>query len=248
MDISITTNNLLTFKSTKILKGEKLGYKTGVMYFKPADSVAPKTLCPFAKRAGCYDICLQDSGHLGMSSGQLAMTRRTLQYLADPDGFKERLRAEILKHQTDNYAIRLNGTSDIDWSDVISSLPDIRFYDYTKILKRIDRNSLGNYHLTYSGSFKMLKKTREAIKSGYNVALAFNSKEAKGDFKIPDSITIDTKVIPLVSFDETDLRFLDAPGSVGYLTRKGSNLEQRQSEIGTKNFFGDLITLKLLEA
>ena len=62
---------------------------------------------------------------------------------------------EIIKNEKDNYCIRLNGTSDIDWSDLIGSLPNIQFYDYSKVLKRIKKNTLDNYHLTYSASFKV---------------------------------------------------------------------------------------------
>lgn len=242
---------LLSFnQSAKIIKGEKLGYTTGILYLKPADSVSLKTLCPYATTFGCKDICLQDSGRLHMSSSQLAMYRRTINYLQDPDDFKERLRKEIIKNQKDKYAIRLNGTSDIDWSDLISSLPNIQFYDYTKCLNRIKNNKLANYHLTFSASFssdKAIKHSKEAIKLGLNTAIAFNTKQGKNEFKIPDHITVAGNKIKIVSFDDTDLRFLDSNGSVGSLTRKGSKLSDRISQLGTKNFFADLINIKLLE-
>ena len=90
-----------------------------------------------AELSGCKDPCLKSSGRLGMNNAQLAMARRTVQYLQDPDGFKDRLRTEILKNEKDKYCIRLNGTSDIDWSDLIGSLPNIQFYDYSKVLKRL---------------------------------------------------------------------------------------------------------------
>jgi len=242
---------LLSFnQSTKILKGSKLGYTTGILYLKPADSVASKTLCAYSSPFGCKDICLQDSGRLHMDSSQLAMYRRTINYLQDPDDFKDRLRKEIIKNQTDKYAIRLNGTSDIDWSDLISSLPDIQFYDYTKCLNRIKNNKLSNYHLTFSASFagdKAIKHSKEAIKLGLNTAIAFNTKQCKDEFKIPKHITVAGTKVKIVSFDDTDLRFLDPDGSVGSLTRKGSRLSERLSQLGSKNFFADLINIKLLE-
>lgn len=241
---------LLGFNSSsKVLKGFKLkDYTTGILYLQPADSVAMKTLCPFAVTAGCLDECLgKKSGRLAMNQSQLAMTRRTIQYLRDPDYFKERLRFEILKNERTNYCIRLNGTSDIDWSDLISTLPNIQFYDYSKVLTRVKRNKLSNYHLTYSASFKNKKCVKnfvDAIQSGVNTVIAFNTKESSGEFKIPKSITVHGKQIKLVSFDDTDLRFLDKDGAVGSLKRKGSQKKTRLSEIGTPNFFADLINIQ----
>ena len=147
---------LLGFNSSqKILKGFKeKDYITGILYLQPANAVSTKTLCPYADVAGCKNDCLgKKSGRLAMNQSQLAMTRRTLQYVLDPDGFKDRLRSEIIKNEKDNYCIRLNGTSDIDWTDLIESLPNIQFYDYSKVLHRVQRNTLSNYHLTFSGSF-----------------------------------------------------------------------------------------------
>tara|TARA_Y100001937_G_scaffold121168_1_gene179549 strand:- start:509 stop:1318 length:810 start_codon:yes stop_codon:yes gene_type:complete len=243
---------LLGFNSSqKILKGFKeKKYTTGILYLQPADSVSRKTLCPFATVADCKDDCLgKKSGRLAMNKSQLAMTRRTIQYLTDPDGFKERLRAEILKNKKDNYCIRLNGTSDIDWSDLISSLPDVQFYDYSKVLKRVERNKLNNYHLTYSASFvsnKMVNETKKAFNLGLNIALPLNTKEAKGEFKRPTSITINGERRKLNNFDTTDLRFLDENGSIGTLLRKGSSIKQRLSEMTRPSFFGNINTLGLL--
>ena len=227
---------LLGFNSSqKILKGFKeKKYTTGILYLQPADSVSRKTLCPFATVADCKDDCLgKKSGRLAMNKSQLAMTRRTIQYLTDPDGFKERLRAEIL----------------IDWSDLISSLPDVQFYDYSKVLKRVERNKLNNYHLTYSASFvsnKMVNETKKAFNLGLNIALPLNTKEAKGEFKRPASIIINGERRKLNNFDTTDLRFLDENGSIGTLLRKGSSIKQRLSEMTRPSFFGNINTLGLL--
>ena len=243
---------LLGFNSSqKILKGFKeKKYTTGILYLQPADSVSRKTLCPFATVADCKDDCLgKKSGRLAMNKSQLAMTRRTIQYLTDPDAFKERLRAEILKNKKDNYCIRLNGTSDIDWSDLISSLPDVQFYDYSKILKRVERNKLNNYHLTYSASFvsnKMVNETKKAFNLGLNIALPLNTKEAKGEFKRPASIIINGERRKLNNFVTTALRFLDENGSIGTLLRKGSSIKQRLSEMTRPSFFGNINTLGLL--
>ena len=78
-----------------------------------------------------------------------------------------------------------------------------------------------------------------------NTVISFNTKEAKGEFKIPESITVAGKTIKLTSFDDTDLRFLDDDGAVGSLKRKGSKKETRLSQLGTANFFADLENIKL---
>jgi hypothetical protein len=242
---------LLGFNSsTKTAKGEKLNYKTGILYLKPASSVSIKTLCSHAKKSGCEDICLEDSGRLGMINGQLAMYRRTIAFLKDRKAFERQLINEIEKNATDKYAIRLNGTSDLDWSRVIEALPDIQFYDYSKNLKRCFLNTLPNYHLTYSGSFngiRAIKDTKKALALRLNTALAFNTKECKGEFKIPETVLVGGEQRPIISFDDTDLRFLDPDHAIGSLTRKGSSREQRASELGSLNFFADLHSIKLLE-
>ena len=241
---------LLGFNSsTKVLKGFKLkDYTTGILYLQPSNAVATKTLCAYATTAGCEDECLgKTSGRLAMNQSQLAMTRRTVQYLKDPDGFKDRLRTEILKKETDNYCIRLNGTSDVDWSDLIESLPNVQFYDYTKILTRVKKNKLSNYHLTYSASFnnrKCINNFIKAVKLGLNTVVSFNTKEAKGEFKIPSHINVRGSKVSLLSFDDTDLRFLDPDGAVGSLKRKGSQKKTRLGELGKFNFFADPITIK----
>ena len=243
---------LLGFNSSyKISKGlKKYNYTTGILYLQPSDAVSKKTLCPHAKPAGCEEPCLgKKSGRLVMLTSQKAMTRRTLQYVLDPDGFKDRLRAEIIKNETDKYSIRLNGTSDIDFSDLISSLPNIQFYDYTKVFHRVERNTLDNYHLTYSASFKtpkLINKTKEAALKGFNIALPLNTKGAKGDFPIPTEVIINNNLVKLNDFDTTDLRFLDKDGSIGTLTRKGSNIKQRLNEMSSPSFFANLNTLTLL--
>ena len=97
-----TKRPLLGFNSSnKILKGlKKLNYTTGILYLQPSNAVSKKTLCPHAKPAGCEEPCLgKKSGRLAMLTSQRAMTRRTLQYVLDPDGFKDRLRTEIVKNE-----------------------------------------------------------------------------------------------------------------------------------------------------
>ena len=226
--------------STKIEKGQKINVNTGILYLKPADQVTTKTICAAADLMGCKKGCLISSGQLGKKAGSNAATKRTIMYALQPETFKKHLRIEILKHQLEygeTLAIRLNGTSDIDFYDIIATMKDVQFYDYTKIYNRVLKNDLPNYDLTFSGSAnnaKSLQITARAIKAGKRTVLAVNTAEIKGEYKLPSMLGD----IPLINMDETDARFKDNKRAVGVLKRKGSNKVQRaQDEVNGGFFF-----------
>jgi len=225
--------------STKTSKGIKLKINTAILYMQPADKVATKTLCAGADLFGCKPDCLISSGQLGMTQAQKAVTKRTLCYLLEPTRFADTLRAEIFLHSAnygDTLAVRLNGTTDIDFSNFIETMPSIRFYDYTKVYFRVKSNKLDNYDLTFSGSAnntKTMAMTARAIKSGFKTVLAVNTAETKGEYKMPDKLDL----IPLINMDDTDARFLDPEGSVGVLKRKGSNKAERAQDETKNGFF-----------
>ena len=111
-------------------------------------------------------------------------------------------------------AIRLNGTSDLDWSEVYNTFPMIQFYEYTKridLAKKLSK--LTNVNVTFSKhenhSDKAVKKV---LDSGVNVAVVFNGK-------VPDSY-INVKVI---DGDKHDRRFEDDKGRIIGLKLKGTN-------------------------
>lgn len=217
--------------STKVEKGSDK-YETYILYLQPADKVSVKTLCAFADKAGCKKPCLIDSGRLGMTNNQAAATKRTILMLLRPAYFEHKILAEIDKAErraskADNVPalFRLNGTSDLDFSYIIKQRPNSAFYDYSKIISRIRKNTLSNYDLTFSASMfsvQSKKAFKTAIERKYKTAIAFNTKNVKGD----------SDLIPhtMISFDKTDLRHLDKPNAIGYLKRKGSNIKQRIQE------------------
>ena len=236
--------------SAKIVKGKKLNIFTGILYLKPADSIATNTICAAAELAGCKAGCLESSGQLGMKTGDNAKIKRTICYLLEPKRFERELKREILKHHIkhgDSLAIRLNGTSDIDFSSLIASMPQIQFYDYTKVYYHVKNNKLSNYDLTYSGSAnnaRTIKQTARAIKAGKRVVIALNTAETKGEWKRPTKLGD----IPLIDMDETDVRFKDASNSVGTLKRKGSNKTERNADNKINNFFFNVDTLANLKS
>jgi len=215
--------------SLKVEKGSDK-YDTYIMYLQPADKVALETLCSFADKAGCKKPCLISSGHLGMNAGQDAATKRTVLMLLRPAEFKAALLSEIDKAERKALKtgipalFRLNGTSDIDFSYIMIERRGSMFYDYSKILSRVRRNTLSNYDLTFSGSMYSVQSRAaltKAVKAKYRIAVAFNTKGLKDD-----SLQINDN---LLSFDTTDLRHLDA-NVVGSLTRKGSNKKERAKD------------------
>jgi hypothetical protein len=220
--------------SSKIIKGKKLNIHTGVLYLASHTMVASKTICPNAIRNGCHVDCLVSSGMMSMKAQQIAMISRTLYYINFRKEFLDQLRLEITegyKKYGANFAVRLNGTSDINWKDIVNEFPNVQFYDYTKIKNMMIKNKNKNHHYTFSGSMfsqYSRKELKQAIDEGLNIAIAFNTKESKKDtLRIPKKL-FNNK--PLVSFDDTDVRFKDKQGSIGYLKRKGSNIKQRLND------------------
>ena len=119
--------------------------------------------------------------------------------------------------------VRLNGTSDIRWEDVahgrlpnvFAAFPEVPFYDYTKVPNRRRALEVPNYHLTFSYSHRpefagIVDKARACYGDRVNFAAVF-ARALPATF-------LDR---PVISGDETDLRFLDAPGVVVGLTAKG---------------------------
>tara|TARA_R110002012_G_scaffold18311_1_gene67524 strand:- start:44 stop:895 length:852 start_codon:yes stop_codon:yes gene_type:complete len=215
--------------SMKVEKGADK-FNTYILYLQPADKVSTKTLCLFADKAGCKKPCLIDSGQLGMSIGQNAATKRTILMLLRPQWFDNQLLLEIDKAERKAAKdkvpalFRLNGTSDIDFTRIIEQRPSSLFYDYTKILTRVRKNTLANYDLTFSGSMfsdQSRQALRKAVERNHRIAIAFNTKDtARDELKMPEGF---------MSFDKTDLRHLDGVG-IGTLKRKGSSISERTAE------------------
>jgi len=223
--------------SLKVEKGADK-YDTYVMYLQPADKVSLETLCAFAVLAGCVKECLILSGQLGMSVGQDAATKRTILMILRPLYFSSTILSEIDKAERKALKtgipalFRLNGTSDIDFSDIMVQRPESMFYDYTKILSRVRKQTLNNYDLTFSGSMyspQSKAALRKAVAAKYRIAVAYNTKGLADDGL---QLRHDLK-----SFDTTDLRHLD-DNVVGTLTRKGSNKKERAKDnLQSESFF-----------
>ena len=206
---------LLTTANYKTVKGEKLGYLTGILYLAPA-KISGYEVCP-RRSAGCTAACLYTAGMGAFSTVQQARIKKTKQFFEDRDNFLMQLRKDITalvrkaKKTNMTPAVRLNGTSDIEWTrfGIMEEFPDVQFYDYTKVLNRLKQPIPKNYHITFSKSEDNEMDCRWALNLGFNVAVVFN--------KLPETYF----ARPVISGDETDVRFEDARGVIVGLTAKG---------------------------
>ncbi len=223
----------------KTIKGQKLGYLTGVLYLAP-HTLSGYQVCPKASN-GCRLACLYTAGRGIYTSTQNARIAKTKRFHEDRDGFMAQLVDEIeamirkAKRESLIPVIRLNGTSDLPWekikcnrngvtyASIMEAFSDVTFYDYTKVLGRTKALSLPNYSLTFSLAEDNDKQAVKALNQGYNVAVVMQvgRQEAKpamwGGY-------------PVVNGDETDLRFLDPQG--GYIVGLFPKGKARKDTLG----------------
>lgn len=210
----------------KTSKGEKLGFKTAILYMAPAMQ-SGEQLCPMAKVAQCDLACLFTAGRGAMAPVFFSRLRKALFWQQYRSEFLALLAKEIKnlykQSQKDGdwtLLVRLNGTTDIRWENygIIEQFPMIQFYDYTKIANRKDIPA--NYDLTfsYSGVNEYQPFVKKAIQSGMRVAVVFRTRKL-----VEDMIAFKQRFLGLdvVDGDDTDVRHLDPMGSVVALYAKG---------------------------
>lgn len=212
--------SLITSGDAKTIKGEKLGYRTGIMYLAPSRESGVINVCPSAS-LGCMAMCLNTAGRGQMAMVQQVRVARTIQLKNNPVAFKKQLHDEVAsviasaKRANMIPAIRVNGTSDLPRLalPLAEEFDSVQFYDYTKLPKPWTR-SRKNYDLTFSRSETNEKDCLDALANGINVAVVFSTK--KGE-KLPDEYL----GFEVINGDEHDLRFLDKKGVIVGLTAKG---------------------------
>ncbi len=207
--------------NAKTVKSDKGGeYLTAIMYLAPhTQNSSGANICPQATD-GCAAACLYTAGRGKQKQIQDARIRKTDWFIKDRLGFMAQLQKELkaferrCKKLDVLPAVRLNGTSDLNWGRLINmsaDFPTIQFYDYTKCLSFIKRNASAkghsNYHLTYSRGEKDLAAKLKRVLSDTNVAVVFAGKE------LPEIYM----GVPVVSGMSDDLRFLDSPDGAGVI-------------------------------
>lgn len=245
--------------SEKTIKGEKFGWKTGILYLAPASTSGIKmdgkgvTLCAKASPQ-CENMCLISSGQMTFISSQIARINRTIFMFKEPARFMSMLYKECLAMRRlggkrgGKVCVRLNGTSDIPWElgnymgvplivpetgkTIFESVPDLQFYDYTKIFPRMSSDSkarrLKNYDLTFSRAEGNEADCRKVLAMNQNVAVVFfrGAKDKKaGTWPIGFPKTY--MGAQVLDGDESDLRFLDPKPRVVGLSAKGLALKYK---------------------
>lgn len=213
--LSIDTN-------AKTVKGQSKGYRTGILYLAPASVSNVINVCIYASD-GCRRHCLYTAGRGAFTNVQKARINKTKLFVADKHAFVETLKLNLSKLVSNCLktkavpAVRLNGTSDINWErySVIQAFNKVQFYDYTKNYFRmmlfLDGKLPSNYSLTFSRSEVNESQCLEILSRGGNVAVVFRSKVLPTHWQ----------GFPVINGDENDLRFLDPKGVVVGLSAKG---------------------------
>jgi len=220
------SKNLLSISAdSKTIKGEKIGYLTGILYLAPANTTKYNT-CSMAHKAQCAVACLYSAGRGAFNNVQQSRIDKTLYFYEARDEFMAQLfkniKALIKKAESKGLKplVRLNGTSDIRWENVpfegatiFEAFPNVQFYDYTKDANRKDLPA--NYDLTfsYSGVESFKPYVFKAQSKGMRMAVVFRKEST-----IPSTF----KGISVVSGDNSDVRHLDHQGVIVGLYAKGA--------------------------
>lgn len=202
---------LLTTQNYKTTKGEKLGILTGILYLAPA-KISGFEVCP-RRSEGCTQACLYSAGRGAFSTVQKSRIAKTKLFFENREEFMNALRKDIksivktAEKKNMVPAVRLNGTSDIEWTrtGIMEEFPDVQFYDYTKVLNRLDKQLPKNYHVTFSKNEANEVECEVALKLGVNVAVVFDTKKG-------EQLPSEWKGFPVYDGDDTDVRFLDPKG------------------------------------
>ena len=218
----------------KTIKGETLGFLTGILYLAPSTTTKWNT-CSMAKTAKCDVACLYNAGRGAFSSVQTARINKTEWFFTDRNDFMQQLVVDIAKLIQKAYKkglkplVRLNGTSDIRWEtvgftdvsgieyvNIFAAFPNTTFYDYTKDVNRKDLPA--NYDLTfsYSGVEGFQPYVEKALLNNMRMAVVFRKEQ-----DIPATFM----GIPVVSGDNSDVRHLDDKVIVGLYAKGKAKLD-----------------------
>jgi hypothetical protein len=235
--IKFKRKTMLGFNSNaKTIKGNTIGYYTGILYLAPSD-ISGYQVCPMAKLAGCENACLYTSGRGAFNSTQLARIAKTKEFFTARDWFMQNIVKDIeagirkASKLNQELLIRLNGTSDIKfenvsftdldgktYSNIMERFPTVQFYDYTKIPNRVDLPK--NYDLTfsYSGLVTFQKFNKIAIAKRMRIATVFRTEES-----IPKTYL----GLPVISGDKSDVRHIEDKNTIVALYAKGKAIKDR---------------------
>jgi hypothetical protein len=211
--------------SAKLSKNQKVSdVMTYCIYLSPANT-SGYNVCAHSTPE-CRLGCLATSGRAGMElhtenirTIQNARIKKTKLFHEENEFFMNWLVAELRSYQNKAaklgipFSVRLNGTSDINWSKypingktVFELFPDVQFYDYTKEMTKLF-DVIPNYHLTLSYAGYKDELFKMMLSKGNNVAVVFNVHKVE---ELPATFL----GFPVINGDATDYRPNDEKGSV----------------------------------
>jgi len=238
--------------------GNKGGYHSYIIHLTPAAQSGFIT-CACASQ-GCRTTCLQTAGNIGALADKTHARLKKTWYLAKemPNvvhnliEYIRKLEAKT-EAQGAKLALRLNGTSDINWESlrdksgrsIIEEFPNVIFYDYTKEFNRMGKTP-PNYHLTFSRSELNERSALKTLKKGHNVAVVFGPGKVHNREKLvfpKGTSKAGQTLLPSVWFgykvingDVHDLRFLEQqpegsePVVIGLIGKGAASFENYDRE------------------
>lgn len=227
--------------SSKLIKNKKVDHTlTYCIYLAPA-SQSGYNVCSHATDE-CKIGCLASTGRAGMElvAGidriKNARIKKTKLLIENQDFFMGWVIAEInskkekAEREGYKFSIRMNGTSDVDWTKVMYEgknifeiFSDCDFYDYTKNPGKFF-NKPKNYHLTFSYTGKNWNVCELLLKKNENVAVIFDIPKSG---KLPETFN----GYNVIDGDVSDSRNYDAKGVVVGLRWKNIGDKEANSKI-----------------
>jgi hypothetical protein len=232
--------------SSKIMKTNKeLEIDTYVMYLAPAN-LSGHNVCAMATKE-CITGCLNTSGRAKMDKSYAAMMNarinKTKFFYDQRENFNSilfhevKLAANRTANKGKDFAVRLNGTSDLNpilfkqaGKNILETYPDVQFYDYTKILNRIEvAKKYKNYDLTFSFTGYNWNDCLIALENNVRVAVIFDIKAGK---PLPETFN----GFKVIDGDKYDYRPLDEKNVIVGLRWKSIRNKQANAEIKASPF------------
>jgi len=215
----------------KLLKSGKQNKKlsqntteTFILNLSPAQQNSQgKNLCAYAT-PGCKAGCLHKAGLGRMPTVIRSRQLTTEVFLKYQEAFCWILYQELkglnvlAKLQNRQIAIRLNGTSDLDWFQLLKvkidkepllEFSNLIFYNYTKSFKMWEKYKNTSYDLTFSRSETNWLQCQWVLGLNGNVAVVFHKE-----------IPTQYQGYPVYNGDSNDMRWIDPAGHIIGLTFK----------------------------
>ena len=224
----LLTSNTKIDKSVIWAQKQGLEYEAVILQMNPGKGVCVNWEL-------CISDCIAFTGYGKFKNVRAGREKRKKLFLNDIEGFKKQLKKELtnLEKRAEKKGkipvCRLNGFTDIDWGQklqadgriievlfdgltVFELFPKVTFWDYSADYLKTLSNKIQNLHLTFSYKGNNILECNKLFARGINIAV-INTPENQHTFRKKDNKK-------QYDFDAHDFRFLDKPGTIGWLKFK----------------------------